>query len=392
MRSFALALLALLALTSGGCTYARAFYFNVPDLNAPENFDNRVVHARAPAPLPRSEREASLPVPTAVKASYENFEDYVAANGTRALLVVHDDQIVYEQYFDGVVPESELPGFSVSKTFASVLVGCAVDDGLIGSMDDSLVHYVPSLAKKPGYDKIKLDHLLRMTSGIDFDEESPAGATMYYTRSLRDEMFSYGLRWAPGSRYAYASVNIQLLGQVLRERLGKETVSHYFERRVWAPLGSQYDASWSLDSKESGIEKLSSGFNARVRDQARLGLLYLHRGTWNGKTIVSEDWVDHSLAPDHVAGLVQTSDGWVERGNYQWFWTRDHRAFFAKGYHGQYIFVVPSRNTVIVRFGDGYGDVEWPELFLKIADQLDRPEGVAIRYEARADSGVYRGP
>ena len=356
----------------GGCTYARALYFNVPDLSSPSNFDNRVVHAsRPPSELPtNNEGMSRLPVrlPPGDEDSYDSVGDFLAANGTRAILVVRDDHIVYERYFGGTNANTELPSFSVSKTFAALLIGCAVRDGLIESMDDAMIRYVPELAEKPGYDKISLDHLLRMTSGIDFDEESPAAARLYYTRSLRDEMFSYGVRWPAGSRYAYASVNIELLWEALQRRLGGETVAHYFERRVWGPIGAEYDASWSLDSASSGIEKLFAGFNARVRDQARLGLLFLHHGRLNGHTIVDPQWIDRSLAPDQVAGVVRTSDGWVQRASYQWFWTRDHRAYFAKGYNGQYVFVVPAQNTVIVRFGDGYGEVDWPELFLRIAD------------------------
>ncbi len=363
--------LALAALACSACTYARVFYFNVPDLSAPSNFDNRVVHASdTPLALERSEREATLHLQPGDEADYDSFDDFLASNGTRALLIVHDDRVVYERYFDGVDLRSELPSFSMSKTFAAVLMGCAVKDGLIGSMDDPLIRYLPELVKKPGYDKISLDQLLRMTSGIDFDEESPEGARLYYTSSIRDEVYSHGVRWPAGSHYAYASVNIALLWEVLQRRLGEETVAHYFERRVWGPLGAQYDASWSLDSAGSGIEKLSAGFNARPRDQARLGLLFLHEGTFNGRSIVSPAWVKRSLSQDQVAGLIRTSDGWVQRGNYQWFWTRDRRAYFAKGFNGQYVFVIPSRNTVVVRFGDGYGDVDWPVLFLRIADTL----------------------
>ena len=361
--------IALLSALSSGCLYARVLYFNVPDLTAPENFDNRLVHASTtPVALPRSEHEIKLKLRPEDEAQYETFDDYLAANGTQALLVVHDDRIVYEHYFDGLDVKRQLPGFSMSKTFAAVLVGCAVRDGLIQSMDDPLVRYLPELADTPGYDKISLDQLLRMISGIDFDEESPAGARLYYTSSLRDEMHSYGVRWAAGSRYAYASVNIALLWEVLKRRLGKETVAHYFERRVWGPLGAEFNASWSLDSQTSGVEKLFAGFNATARDQARLGLLFLHEGRFDGRTILDPDWIERSLTPDDVAGVVKTSDGYVERGKYQWFWTRDHRAYFAKGYHGQYVFVIPDRNTVIVRFGDGYGDVDWPALFLRIAD------------------------
>jgi len=166
----------------------------------------------------------------------------------------------------------------------------------------------------------------------------------------------------------YGSVNIQLLWDALQRKLGQETVSHYFERELWGPLGAEHAASWSLDSFDGGVEKFFGGFNATARDHARLGLLFLHGGTLNGREILPASWVERSLAPDPIAGLVHTTDGWVRRGMYQWFLTRDGRAYFAKGYHGQYIFVVPARHWVFVRFGVGYGETNWPALFLRLAD------------------------
>ena len=148
-------------------------------------------------------------------------------------------------------------------------------------------------------------------------------------------------------------------------------MSHYFERQIWQPLGAERPASWSLDSQVSGIEKFFGGFNATARDHARLGLLFLHGGTLNGQVILPQEWVERALSPDPIAGLVHTTDGWVRRGQYQWFLTRDGRGYFAKGYHGQYVFVVPERHWVFVRFGEGYGDIDWPALFLRLADRAD---------------------
>ena len=113
-----------------------------------------------------------------------------------------------------------------------------------------------------------------------------------------------------------------------------------------------------------------AGFNATARDHAKLGLLFLHGGSLFGREVVPRAWVDASLEVDPVAGIVETSDGRVRRARYQWFLTRNRRAFFAKGYNGQYVFVVPDKRMVFVRFGEGYGDVEWVKLFLRLADEL----------------------
>ena len=358
-----------MGLLCNSCLYGRILYFNSPTLSAPTYFDNRLVRASTkPLPFAKSASEAVFRLTDAEREKYGSFDGLLSASQTRAFVVSRDDVIVYERYFGAVSATTQLPAFSMSKTFAALLVGCAVEDGLLTHR--RLVTYLPELASKPGYDKVTLEHLLRMTSGIEFDEESLDDPVLYYSTDLRDEMYSYDVRWAPGKRYLYGSINMQLLWDVLHRRLGGVTVSEYFQKRIWEPLGADQPASWSLDSRSSGIEKFFAGFNATARDYARLGLLFLHGGTTNGRTIVSQKWIDRSLSPDPIAGLVHTSDGTMRRGMYQWFLTRDGRSYFAKGYNGQYVFVVPERRMVFVRFGEGYGDIAWPSLFVRLAESV----------------------
>lgn len=345
-------------------------YYGQPSLSAPTYFESRVVRALGPSPLRR--RASAVPVTetTSTHRRYRTFDDLLEANGTRAFLVIKDDVIVYERYFDGVAATTQLPSFSMSKTFAAVLVGCALEEGILGSLDDRLIAYVPELATKRGYADITLDHLLRMTSGIDFVEDSYAGGALYYSLDLRARMYAYDVKWPAGTHYLYGSISMQLLWDALNRRLGGKTVSRYFEERVWTPIGAEHAAAWSLDSVDSGIEKLFGGFSATARDHARIGLLFLHGGVMNGRAVVSPTWIRESLTPDPLAGVVHTTDGSVKRGKFQWFLTLDERSFFAKGYRGQYVFVVRDKNTVFVRFGDDYGDVDWPALFVRIANSL----------------------
>ncbi len=361
--------LLLLAFASSNCLFTRIVYYNKPTLAVVRDFDNRSVRPSSePLPFVRSNPEARFPLNSAEQAAYGSLEALLAGHETRAFVVIHQDQLVYERYFGGVSSNTLLPGFSMSKTFAAVLVGRALSQGLLDSLNRPVTDYIPELASEPGYRAVTLEQLLRMTSGIDFDEESLAGAKFYYSTDLRSHMYSYDVKWRPGSHYLYGSVNIQLLWDVLHRRLGGETVAHYFEREIWRPLGAEQPACWSLDSESSGIEKFFGGFNATARDQARLGLLFLNGGSINGREILPRAWVEHALMPDPIAGWVHTTDGWVRRGMYQWFWTRDGRAYFAKGYNGQYVFVVPARHAVFVRFGEGYADLDWPALFLRLAD------------------------
>ena len=359
------------ALGSSGCIYSRILYFNTPTLAAPSYFDNRPVAASTKAALPVvAPAEAAFALSEGEKAKYGSFDEMLRRNDTRAFLVFHDDAVAYERYFGGVSATTRLPSFSISKTFASALIGCALEDRILPSLDDRIVSYVTELSPKSHYDEITLDELLRMTSGIDFNEESTAGAALYYSTDLRGMIYSYPVKWSPGTHYLYGSVNIQLLWDALHRRLEGRTVADYFEKRFWDPIGAEYPAAWSLDSAANGVEKFFGGFSATARDQARLGLLFLHGGTLNGRPIVKKEWIERSLAPDPIAGTVKTADGLVKRGHYQWFLTLDGRAYFAKGYHGQYIFVVPDKNAVFVRFGEGYGDVDWPPLFERLADSL----------------------
>ena len=337
-------------------------------------------------PLVRSDREAQFPLTGTEHAAAGSLEALLEGHETRAFLVIHQDQVVYERYFHGVSVSTQLPGFSMSKTYAAALVGRALSQGLLESLDQPITEYIPELASRPAYRTVTLDHLLRMTSGIDFNEESLAGARFYYTTDLRGRMYAYDVKWRPGSHYLYGSVNIQLLWDALHRRLGSETVAHYFERQLWQPLGAEQTASWSLDSESSGIEKFAGGFNATARDHARLGLLFLHGGSLNGQEILPRAWVEQALTPDPIAGWVHTTDGWVRRGMYQWFLTRDGRGYFAKGYNGQYVFVVPARHAVFVRFGEGYAGVDWPALFLRLADTFPGADRIA-RTDASRELG-----
>jgi CubicO group peptidase (beta-lactamase class C family) len=371
LRAWQLILVVCLGLSCNGCLWGRIVYYNTPHLDAPGYFAKRVVEASpSPRPLQPSPHEARPRLTSWERSRYHTFDAFLEGEGTRAFIAIRDGKVLYERYFGGMTAETELPCFSMSKTFAATLVGRAVKDGLLPSLAPSVVEYIPELAGRPGYRDVTLEHLLRMTSGIDFVEESIAGAQLYYTTNLRDFMYAYDVTHRPGERYVYGSVNTQLLWDVLQRRLGSETISHYFERTIWAPLGAEYPASWSLDSSESGIEKFFGGFNARARDFAKLGLLFLDGGTVAGNEVLPRRWVEESIQPDAVAGWVRTTDGRVHRGKYQWFLTAGGQ-YFAKGYNGQYVFVAPAERMVFVRFGKGYGNVQyWPTLFARLAREL----------------------
>jgi CubicO group peptidase (beta-lactamase class C family) len=154
------------------------------------------------------------------------------------------------------------------------------------------------------------------------------------------------------------------------ERTTGTSVSEFMARRLWQPLGAEADATWSLDSESSGFEKLESGVNARPVDYARFGQLFLDNGEWNGRRIISEDWVRESTGADPARDPAYYH-------GYRYFWWLDEERpgrFYALGKYGQYIYVAPDADTVVVRLGRdwGVGNITWLATFRDIADQLER--------------------
>jgi CubicO group peptidase (beta-lactamase class C family) len=223
-----------------------------------------------------------------------------------------------------------------------------------------VTRYLPELARRDlRFGRITLRHLLTMTSGL-------ADLDPYYDLDLR----AVALRQTrvvepPGRRFHYNNVNPVLLGLVL-ERTTGEPVSAYLSERLWGPLGMEADGSWSLDSRRSGLELLQAGLNGRPVDFAKLGALYLHRGAWRGRQLVPRAWVADSTR-------VDTRTDPSPRFQYCW-WTGPGTGppadFWAQGNHGQFIYVAPSRDLVLVRFGTGYNYDHWPELLAALARRL----------------------
>jgi CubicO group peptidase (beta-lactamase class C family) len=291
-------------------------------------------------------------------------EPYFEDKNTVAFLIIQNDTIKYERYFEGYGESSIVPSFSMAKSILSILIGCAIDEGLIKSTDEPVTNYIPELADN-GFDKVTILHLLQMTSGLKFNEGyfNPFGevATFYYGTNLRRAILKSKLKEEPGTHFDYVSGNPQILGLILERALKDKAISEYFQEKLWIPLGMEYDASWSIDRKKDGLEKTFCCINARARDFAKIGRLYLNKGNWNGKQIVKETWVNESTKVDTTAGSA-----WYYQ--YQWWLPTKNGDFMAEGILGQFIYVNPSKNMIIVRLGKKHGDVSWSKLFVELAE------------------------
>jgi len=250
----------------------------------------------------------------------------------------------------------------MAKSVTSILIGCAIDDKLIQSVSEPVTNYIPEL-KENGFENVTLEHLLQMTSGLDFNESysNPFddAVTIYYGRNLRKTLGKMKLKTASGKTFEYASGNTQLLGLVLERALKGRTISNYLEEKIWKPMEMEFDASWSLDKRENGLEKTFCCLNARARDYAKLGRLYLNKGKWNDKQIVSEAWVSQSTK-------IDTSNGSAWYYQYQWWLPTQTGDFMAQGILGQYIYVQPEKNLIIVRLGKNHGKADWVEILTSL--------------------------
>jgi CubicO group peptidase (beta-lactamase class C family) len=357
-------------------TLARALVWRDADVGDQFRFPARSIPAAEDAsPLPFG-GEIEFPAGAlGIGGGDGGFDGFLRENGTIAFVVIHDDRLVYERYFEGADRGALQTSFSVAKSFVSTLVGIAIDEGLIGSVEDPVTDYLPELARRdPRFERITLRDLITMSSGIRYwDTDLPwpwaDDTSTYYGVDLRDlALNGTRIEHPPGQEWHYNNFHPLLLGMVLERATGM-SVSQYMATRLWQPLGAERDATWNLDSERSGFEKMESGLNATPVDYARFGLLFLHQGESNGMRIVSNDWVRAATAVD------TTTD---PAAFYQYFWWVDVEhpgRFYALGNYGQYIFVAPDADTVVVRLGSDWGvdNQTWLATFGAIADQVANP-------------------
>ncbi|HEY6160866.1 MAG TPA: serine hydrolase [Bacteroidia bacterium] len=278
--------------------------------------------------------------------------------GTVSYLVIKDDSIRYEEYWDGYSDTSHSNSFSMAKTFVSILCGIAINEGKIKSVDDPVCNYLPEYfpKDKKGNElcgKLTIKHLLTMSSGINFDEDyvSPFAypAQAYYGSDLESLTKKYTVTTDPGKTFIYLSGNSFLLSRVIEKATGK-TLSEYASEKLWKPIGAKSPAYWSLDH-EGGYEKAYCCFNSNARDFARFGRLYLDSGKWNTRQIVPMDYVLSSVKP---AALLDENGKPNDKYGYSWWLLphyKGHDIFYARGILGQYIVVIPDKKMIVVRLG-----------------------------------------
>ena len=312
----------------------------------------------------------------------ENLDELLKRSETSAFLVIQDDQLVVERYL-GSTREDIHTSFSVAKSFNSALIGAAIADGFIHSVDDRVIDYVPEIAGR-GLDDLTIRNLLRMDTGILYRSENEIlapfsdDALTYYPPDLRQVALGVQAGKTPvGEAFHYNNFHPLLEGIILERATGMP-VAEFLQEKIWKPMGAEFPASWSMDSDSSGFEKMESGINARAVDFARFGLIYLHNGFWNGQQILPAEWVAVSSQPDPSDQRVfEDFESWPQAGgyySYHWWGLRNEDGtydYMAQGHLGQIIYVAPRKNVVVVRLGDEPDPaINWAFVIQALVDQV----------------------
>lgn len=324
----------------------RAIVHQIPDIDDYTLFENRVVRAANPQPWGFEKREVPLTIPQRLIPEFDKYK-------TVAFLVARNGNIAFERYWEDYGTASLSNSFSMAKSIVSLLVGCALDEGKIKSVDEPVSRYLPWLTS---FDSVTLTvkDLLTMSAGIDWQEEYSSATSIttkaYYGNDLTALMRQVKMIAKPGEVYYYQSGVTQLLAQILSIATGK-TLSDYASEKLWTPIGAEHDALWMLDKKD-GVEKAYCCFNSNARDFARFGQLILNKGKWNDSAVVSEKYLTE--ATQAASWLRDSKTGKpVDFYGYQ-FWRMRFRGddvLYMRGIMGQYVFAIPAQNMVVVRLG-----------------------------------------
>ncbi len=371
--------LAILALLSGlqACTQTKTVVHNFADLDDHRIFANREVAAPAQASPLRGLRQepwflAELAVPDETGATWR-LDDYLARTRTAAFAVLHEDRVVLERYGRGYDRHSLLNSLSIAKAVMSTLVGIALAEGRIASLDTTVASVCPEFAGKP-YGTTTVRELLTMTSGVlDAPSLLPGRAEVYYGDDLRAVALRAQAPSAGGKAWRYSEIDVQLLGFVLERAVGMP-VSQYLAIKLWQPLGMESNALWALD-REGGNEKAFRCLSARARDFARFGQLMRDGGRRNGRQIVPAAWAARSVLPG-IEAMNHTHQHlwWAPHGDAGHPGSRGD--FYAYGHNGQYLYVNPAARLVIVKFSETHRQDPVP-MFRALADAVLEPQHLA---------------
>jgi len=330
-----------LALITGKTYLFRSVIYNFSNIDDYKIFDNNKVTASKSIPWSVSSNYNKVEYPDSLNSLLEKLS-------TVGLLMVKNDSIVMEKYWDGYNDSSLSGSFSMAKSITSILIGVAIKEGLIKSVEQPVGDFLPEF-REGEKAKLRIVDLLTMSSGTNWDESywNPLSVTaeIYYGTDAYKTATGVSMINQPGTLHYYKSGDTQLLGLILLKATGK-TLSEYASEKLWQPLGATHTALWSTD-KENGNEKAYCCFNSNTRDFARIGKLMLDSGKIGGVRIFDSSFYMQSITP---CGIKDTKGLACDYYGYQWWIDPENKEiFYARGILGQYIIIIPSKKIIIVR-------------------------------------------
>ena len=265
---------------------------------------------------------------------------------TTSFLIIKNDSIWHESYYDIGSQTSKTNSFSMAKSIVTTALGIAIDQQIIPSLDAKVIDYLPEL-KGTFANEVTIGDLASMASGQKWREDyyGPFSITTqaYFRTNLRDFMLDLPIESQPGLQFNYQSGDTQLLAMVL-EKATKTTLADFVSKNLWQPLGMEQSALWQTDQEDNGIEKAYCCIASNARDFSKIGLLYLHKGNWKGNQILSESFVDISTKPRFENSTQYGYGFWLT--NY-----RQKKIYYMRGHLGQFVIVIPEDQLIITRLG-----------------------------------------
>ena len=305
-----------------------------------KEFPNRTIYKGTAQPWAVSKAYNSIPATDKLTTTHKNLQ-------TVAFLIIKNDSIWHESYFDGYTNTSKSNSFSIAKSIVSAALGKAIMQGKIKSLDQKGTDFFPDLKGKFAKE-VTVGDLSSMASGLSWDEKyySPFSIVTraYFDDNLKELILGLSIKDKPGQQFRYLSGATQLLAMCIEKATG-EYLSNYVSEHFWKPLGAENDAFWQLDEADTGIEKAYCCIASTARDFARFGKLYKQKGVWNGKQILERSFVEKSLQPRFSDSPEYGYGWWLHQIN-------GKRVFYMRGHLGQYVIVIPEDEIIIVRLGN----------------------------------------
>ncbi|RDH44707.1 serine hydrolase domain-containing protein [Zooshikella ganghwensis] len=343
-----LTMIIMLLLVSGPYRYLPSLLlYQKADLDDYQIFNNRVVAADNVIPWPKAQNYNQVNLSDEAKSVLGEYD-------SKAFLIIKNGELLLEKYWQGYDEHIRANSFSMAKSIVSLLVGIAISEGHIRDLEQKLSDFLPAFSQ--GQRKhISIKDVLTMSSGLSWEESysSPFSVTAqaYYGQHLVSLVNTLQVSEQPGLHFHYASINTQILAEVLEKATGI-TVSDYASTKLWQPIGANQPALWSLDQAD-GEEKAFCCFFSSARDFARIGQLILNEGLWQDKQVIPRNYLLNATQPAKYLKGHKDDQPVDFYGYHFWLTTYENKEVIVlQGIKGQYILVIPAMNTVVVRLGE----------------------------------------